>query len=1028
MAIPIFQSKFRVPAYSAVLRRERLFARLDEALSHPLTLILADAGYGKSALVATYLAERQRASLWLRLDALDRDLDVLFAHLCAGLGNLLPNCQPRLSNLAARLGQHHHSAAELTADLVASLESPLPKPLVVVLDDFETVQDDAEIISAIQHLTLLLPETVRLLILSRVRPTGLPLTRLGLEGRLAVINRGDLAFTREETRQLFSDVYGVELSSGEQQVLHQHCEGWPAGLRLVHEVLNRAASPDEREKFWLSLARSPDIFQYLWNEALASQPASTQEFLIRTSVLASLEPTITDALLGITSSRRFLEQLERAQLFVYAEGSDRQTFRYHTLFHSFLHDQLLEREGPEPLRQLHKRAAELYERRGDYNDAVAHYLAAREYVRSAQVMAQVVDLYPPRTFLRLFDGWLEQETPDARTAYPSIFIRRVLLLETLERLVPALEEMLAEAVAAGDLLRQAHAHNRLAIVQFYHCDIEPAVYHYEQSIEIFHKLHDPIMEALCLSDLGHLHWLAGDTSQANALCQHALELCDRHRITMPRMQCLWRLALIAISSGELERAERSAQLALQGSGEREEQGASTYPTIILAWASSARGDHDGAIGFAKEALKHAQASGIRLDQGWSALGAGRVYLRSGDLAAAQPLLAQAVRLLAGYSQPELAATACLAALHLRQGEVDAARQQLARTLEIARARDLDYPLLIEFAENPALPAFALESDLHTDYLLTLLPRLPETALAPIRQLIAEPGQPHCHALAHALAAIETARMASANYAAPFQSGATKLNFRTLGSLAVQYGENDLTPELNRRRSCRRLLLFLLANRRRAVPREQIIEALWPEVSPASGENRFHIALSWLRRILEPGITSGGDSRVVRRREDRYQLATDACHLDADEFARLVSPLVRGHQPRRLDPAQEQALIRATTIYGGDFLQDYPYEEFLNEERGFLRELQLLTFLRLGEHYRSRRQADEALRYYKAALALDPCREDTHRRVIFAHLLAGECAMSIRAWQDCLAFLQDEVGAAPSPATQALGRRLLGATR
>lgn len=1027
MAIPILRAKFRTPVYNAVLRRERLYARLDEALSHPLTLIVGDAGFGKSALVVTYLEERRASSLWFRLDRMDRDLDVLFAHLGTALASLFPNCETRLSGFVARLGQRHHSPEELTADLIAALELPLRRSLVIVLDDFETVQDDAEIISAIHLLTLLLPETIRLLILSRVRPTDLPLTRLGLEGRLAVINRADLAFTREETCQLFSTVYGIELSLGEAEVLHQHCEGWPAGLRLVHEVLSRAANPQAREAFWVNLARSSNIFQYLWTEALAGQAASTQDFLIRTSVLASLEPTITDALLGIACSHRLLDQLERTQLFIYAEGSERETFRYHTLFHSFLHDQLLEREGNEGVRQLHERAADLYERRGDYNDAVAHYLAAREYVRAAEVMARVVDLYPPRTFLRLFDGWLEQETPDARMAYPSIFIRRVLLLETLERLLPALEEMLAESIAVRDLLRQAHAHNRLAIVHFYHCDIEPALNHYRQCTELFHRLHDPVMEALSLSDMGYLHWLAGDTAQARALCQQALELCDRHRLTMPRMQCLWRLAMIALSSGELERAERVAQLALQSGGEREDQGASTYPTVVLAWVSSARGEYDAAIRFANQTLAHAQASGIRLDQGWAALCAGTVYLRAGDLAAAQPFLTQAVHLLHGYSQPELAALSRVSALQLRQGQVDTARQRLTQALNIALAHNLDYPLLLEIAENAALLAFALENDLYTDHLLELVPRLPETALTAVRQLTAEPGQAHRSTLARTLTAIEEAQRPSDDLdRSSAHVKASELEFRTLGCFAVRCGATDLTPELNRRRSCRRLLLFLLANRLRAVPRDQIIEALWPQVSPASGENRFHIALSWLRRILEPGITSGSDSQTIQRRDDRYQLAADACQIDANEFVRLATPLVRGRQLRRLEPEQEQGLTRATLLYGGDFLQDYPYEEFLNEERAYLRELQQSALLRLGEHYRARRQANEALRCYKAALTLDPCREDIHRRVIFAHLLAGECALGIRAWQNCLTFLRDEMDVSPSPATQALGRHLLGA--
>lgn len=1034
MAIPILHSKFGVPTYSAVLQRDRLFARLDEALTHPLTLVCADAGYGKSTLVATYLAERRHPALWIRLDAQDQHLDVLFAHLCAGLARYLSACQRRLVALATRLGQRRRSPGELAADLVAALDPPPREPLVVVLDDFEAVRDDGEVNHAIHRLVLLLPATVRLLILSRTRPLGLPLARLSLEGRLAEITRADLAFTHEETQQLFADVYETPLDFGELQLVHQHCEGWPAGLRLVYEALRRITGPEERENLLLNLASMPDIFQYLWSEALANQPLQIQDFLLRTSMLASLEPTVTDELLGIANSRQILAHLAQAQLFTFAEsdspparpGRGGQSYRYHALFRSFLHHQLEEREGPTALRDLHRRAAGLYEQRSRYTHAIGHYLASRDYAQAARVMSHVVDIYPPRTFLRLFDGWLEQQSPDAQMAYPSIFIRRVLPLETLERLTPALEQMLAEARAAGDLLRQAHAHHRLASVPFYRNDTALALHHYGQSAQLFHKLHDPVMEAFSLSQMGHVHCLAGNPVQARALCEQSLALCHRHRLTMPRMHSLWVLAEIALGEGDLQRAERLGQMALQAGGEEEEPGAYAYLTSVLASVASARGDHSTAIRLAGQSLAYGQAGQSRLDQGWGALCAGTAYLQAGDLAAAQPLLTQAADLLAGYAQLELAALARLAALHLRLAQPDAARHRLTRALEIARGRNLDHPLLLEFAENPVLPAFALENDLHIDYMLTLVGRLPKPALEPVRRLLAEPGQPRRRALAQALAVARSIPAEPTNLVRPSPpSSVFRLEFQTLGRFAVRHRDTDLTPELKRRRSCRRLLLFLLANRHRAVPREQIIEALWPDVSPASGANRFHVALSWLRRILEPGLTSGSDSQVIPREEDRYRLATEVCHVDADEFTRLASPPLRGLQRRRLSTRQEHALIHATAIYGGDFLEEYPFEMFLEDERACLRELQRLALVRLGDHYRSRRQASRALRYYQEALALDTCFEDVHRRVIFVHLLSGNRAAAVRAWRDCVTVLQDELGVPPGPTTRALARRLLG---
>lgn len=1024
MTIPVLRNKFRAPVYEVTLKRSRLYARLDEALTHPLTLVYADAGFGKSTLAATYLAERSRPALWLRLDELDRHPDVLFTHLCAGLAERLPRCQAQLDALAARLGQTRRSAGELAADLAAALEPSAAEDVIIVLDDFELVDDSDEVGNAIKQLALLLSPSVRLVILSRARPAHLPLTRLSLDGHLAEITRSELAFTRDETRQLFDDVYGVQMGLGELQLLHQHCEGWPVGLRLASEALRRSeGSP--RADFWLNLEKTPDVFDYLWTEALASQPPSMQDFLLRTSVLGPLEPSFCDTLLNVTHSRQLLMQLAHQQLFTITDTGGEQSYRYHTLFRMFLQHQLEEREGPKALRDLHRRAANLYERQGRHNSSVAHYLAARDYSRAAKVMSQVIEEYPPRSFLRLFEGWLDQMAPDVRLAYPSQFFGRVLSLEALERLTPALEETLAEAQAAGDLLRQAHAHYRLATAPSYRCAFGEALHHFTESAELFRELHDPGMEALSLSMMGHLHWIAGDSAQARALCEKSLDLCHRHRLSMPRTHSLWVLAKIALGMGELERAERLALLSLHIGAEGDDPGTYSHLTAILAMVANARGDHAAALSWAQQALDYGQASEAHMDRGIGALCAGTIHLRAGNLAAAQPLLTKSARLFAGYRTTEIAPSARLAALHLQRGEPEAARQWLMRALEIARGHGLHHLLLPEFAHYPALPAFAVENDLHTDYLLTLVGRLSAPALDLLWQVRNRLDPLGRRALADALSTVEAGQPRATAPDEPPVRLAPALEFQTLGRFAVRLGATDLTAELGRSRSSCRLLLFLLANRHRAVPRERIIEALWPEVSPASGANRFNIALSRLRRILEPELPSGIDSRLIVREEDRYRLISEACRVDADAFVVLASPLVHGRQPRRLTLQEAEALTCAVAICGGDFLEDYPYEDFLDNERARLRKTQRLALLRLGDHCRSRRAAAEALGHYTAALVLDPCSEHVHRRLIFAHWLAGDVPAAVRAWQSCVATLRDELGVEPGPTTRTVARRLLG---
>src|SRR4051794_12159998 len=80
-----------------------------------------------------------------------------------------------------------------------------------------------------------------------------------------------------------------------------------------------------------------------------------------------------------------------------------------------------------------------------------------------------------------------------------------------------------------------------------------------------------------------------------------------------------------------------------------------------------------------------------------------------------------------------------------------------------------------------------------------------------------------------------------------------------------------------------LLAFLAYHSHRSHLREALIELLWPECDLEAGRNNFRVALSSLRRQLEPagdprsgGLTSG-DLLLVSRTE--LQLNPAACALD-----------------------------------------------------------------------------------------------------------------------------------------------------
>ena len=67
------------------LRRPRLMDRLRSGLQHPVTLVAAGPGYGKTALLARFLQDSGEPSVWYSLDRSDRDPAVFFRYLVEGM-------------------------------------------------------------------------------------------------------------------------------------------------------------------------------------------------------------------------------------------------------------------------------------------------------------------------------------------------------------------------------------------------------------------------------------------------------------------------------------------------------------------------------------------------------------------------------------------------------------------------------------------------------------------------------------------------------------------------------------------------------------------------------------------------------------------------------------------------------------------------------------------------------------------------------------------------------------------------------
>ena len=166
--------------------------------------------------------------------------------------------------------------------------------------------------------------------------------------------------------------------------LVERTEGWPGGLHLAALALQRRTDDGSTT---LLTGRDRLVTDYLIDEVLADYPHDVVQFLLRSSVLERMSPTMLDDLLGITSSGERLLEIERSgNLFLVPLDDERRWFRYHQLFREALRGRL-ELLDHRELERLEARASALLERQGDVDGAIRHALAAGQRDRATALVA-----------------------------------------------------------------------------------------------------------------------------------------------------------------------------------------------------------------------------------------------------------------------------------------------------------------------------------------------------------------------------------------------------------------------------------------------------------------------------------------------------------------------------------------------------------------------------------------------------------------------------------------------------------------
>lgn len=557
-----------------------------------------------------------------------------------------------------------------------------------------------------------------------------------------------------------------------------------------------------------------------------------------------------------------------------------------------------------------------------------------------------------------------------------------------------------------------------------------------RALVVFRRERSPRRACIVMGVLADLAAEQGDFHEARELAEEALRRARELGLRAQSAYCRHILGRCDLAAGDLARAREHLTTALREGEEIQETDLLSFPRLALAQLEMASGDASAAGGILRQAVAVARRTRDPLQEAQAAILLGQLAGAANRARAARwwPKAERTLRRIGARFELHR-----LLLLRLDAGDVP--RRSVVATLRelitgVERCGHAALFLTFEPERAARVLAHALEQGVDSAFARDLLVRLGPAAVEQVVaritpsedrvrvrgvEILAQIGGPEARRALERLAHAGDPPGSAARLAAEElrRAPVVPLRIAALGRLRIGIGDRELS--LADWKSSRALRLFqvLLVHRFRWVPRDQVAEALWPEVEAEKAANSLWQTVRVLRLTLEPDLREARESHYIRFENDAYRLEPGEGH---DYDVRRFEALLREGEARRIrgkPRAAETCFREAWALYGGDFLAESPYEEFATAEREQLRDGLLRASTRLLEFYAGARRWAEVIPLCRQGLEHDPYREDFHHHLTQAHLRMGHRREALAAYQRYEETMVGEMDLLPAPRMQAL---------
>ena len=240
-----------------------------------------------------------------------------------------------------------------------------------------------------------------------------------------------------------------------------------------------------------------------------------------------------------------------------------------------------------------------------------------------------------------------------------------------------------------------------------------------------------------------------------------------------------------------------------------------------------------------------------------------------------------------------------------------------------------------------------------------------------------------------------------------------LTIQTFSGLQLKLGDRPFGAGKNITGKPKVLLMAIVSRGLRDIPKDVLMDDLWPDSPEAAAKKNFKVTLHRLRKAIASPRDQGGGPEYIHQRDNRLSLDPDCCRVDVEDFLNAckdIRRLLAGGSTERLTVLGQ----RIMTVYRGDFLPEDLYTPWIDMKRLALRDEFIQTLLSLAEHHRQRSQDAEAIACCQAIVHVDPCQEGPAMALMRIYTRQNRQDLAEQAYRTLQTHLHRQLNETPSP--------------